>query len=71
MLRNTLESRLEAAFVDFAIKGGSVVTMGSKGTIRNGMVVVEDDSIVDVHKVLETTDKTKENLLSRLAQEKT
>jgi 5-methylthioadenosine/S-adenosylhomocysteine deaminase len=36
--------------VDLIIDGGTVVTMGSKGIIRNGAVVVENGCIVDVGK---------------------
>jgi 5-methylthioadenosine/S-adenosylhomocysteine deaminase len=36
--------------MDFIIDGGTVVTMSPKGIIRNGIVVVEDERIVDVGK---------------------
>ncbi len=36
--------------MDLIITGGTVVTMGPKGIIRDGVVVVEDDHIVDVDK---------------------
>lgn len=36
--------------MNLIIEGGTVVTAGPKGTIRDGMVVVEDDRIVDVGK---------------------
>jgi len=36
--------------VDLIIAGGTVVTMGPKGIIRNGAVIVENDHIVDVGK---------------------
>ncbi len=35
------------------IEGGTIVTMGSKGTIRNGTVIVENGRIVDVGKSAE------------------
>ncbi len=34
----------------FIIDGGTVVTMGSRGTIQDGVIVIEDDCIVDVGK---------------------
>jgi len=34
----------------FIIEGGTVITMGSRGTIRDGAVVIEDDCVVDVGK---------------------
>jgi len=39
--------------MNLIIEGGTVVTVGSKGTIRDGMVVVEDDRIIDVGKSTE------------------
>lgn len=36
--------------MDIMICGGTVVTMGSKGVIHNGAVVVEDDAIIDIGK---------------------
>lgn len=39
--------------MDLIIHGGTVVTMGSKGIIRNGAVVVENGCIVDVGKSAE------------------
>lgn len=39
--------------MDLIIDGGTVVTMGSKGIIRNGAVVVENGCIVDVGKSAE------------------
>jgi len=35
------------------IEGGTIVTMGSKGTIRNGTIIVENGRIVDVGKSAE------------------
>ncbi len=34
--------------MDLAILGGTIVTMGSRGIIRDGAVVVESDTIIDV-----------------------
>jgi len=36
--------------MNLIIEGGTVVTVGSEGTLRDGIVVVEDDRIVDVGK---------------------
>ena len=36
------------ASMNLIIEGGTIVTMGRKGTVRNGAIVVEDDRIVDV-----------------------
>ncbi len=36
--------------MNLIIEGGTVVTVGSKGTLRDGIVVIEDDRIVDVGK---------------------
>lgn len=34
----------------FIIEGGTVITMGPRGTVRDGAVIIEDDRIVDVGK---------------------
>ena len=36
--------------MDLIIDGGTVVTMGSQGIIRDGAIVIEDSRIVDVGK---------------------
>ncbi|MEM2588098.1 MAG: amidohydrolase [Candidatus Bathyarchaeia archaeon] len=41
---------MEDVFMDLVIFGGTIVTMGSEGVIRDGAVVVEGDTIVDVGK---------------------
>ena len=41
--------------MELIIKGGTVLTMGPRGRIRNGAVVVEDDRIVDVGRADEIT----------------
>jgi len=43
--------------MDLVIDGGTIVTMGSKGIIRNGAVVVENGCIVDVGKSAELKQK--------------
>jgi len=43
--------------MNLIIKGGTVVTIGRKGIIRDGAVVIEDDSIIDVGKSFELKGK--------------
>ncbi|OYT52414.1 N-ethylammeline chlorohydrolase [Candidatus Bathyarchaeota archaeon ex4484_135] len=43
--------------MEFIIKGGTVLTMGPGGRIRDGAVVIEDDRIVDVGKARELGSK--------------
>ncbi len=41
----------------FIIDGGAIVTMGSRGIIRDGAIVIEDDHVVDVGKGAELRGK--------------
>lgn len=43
--------------MNLMIHGGTIVTMSSKGTIRDGAVLVEDDRIVDIGKTSDLTRK--------------
>lgn len=57
----------EVSHLVYAAKASDVETV-----LINGEVVMENREVktVDVHKVLEIAEKTKENLLGRLAEEK-
>jgi len=43
--------------MSFIIDGGTVVTMGPRGIIRDGVIVIEDDYVVDVGKGVELREK--------------
>ncbi|RJS85393.1 amidohydrolase [Candidatus Bathyarchaeota archaeon] len=43
--------------MDLIVKGGTVITMGPKGVIRDGAIVIEDEHIIDVGKAREITKK--------------
>jgi len=43
--------------LDLIVKGGTVITMGPKGVIRDGAIVIEDEHIIDVGKAREITKK--------------
>jgi 5-methylthioadenosine/S-adenosylhomocysteine deaminase len=43
--------------MNLIIEGGTVVTLGSKGTIRNSAIIIEDGNIIDVGKLAELKPK--------------